>query len=412
MAFIDRYNTPAIGGYRDEYATSAIDRYRDEYDTPAIDRYPSAINRYEAPTFDTGFVSTTSTADPYLNAVLNYLDENTKKIKHQDSFLPPPPEYSAKNRPSEPVYKREEKEYQDDDPEAFDEVDVPEPDIYGFYDVVGAMNPPSKAEQYSKTAVFGLMNLMSPIPFMGKALSVIDILSIQNQQNKIAQMIGREPVTIQEAFNFSRGQEIFTEVQISEFAQFSGIDENTVGQPGIDGFGTDRGGWGTPTGLNYHAEQKSIPEIQAMIDWARWDQEEADEDAAEASGPDSEGHGPDDDIEPGTFGAFLGEGQTITEAIDAAEATTPFGQTTVSQAPAYGAEGELGDSPSDGADQGGHDVSDLALARLVRVKMLVLIKDHLHHPMMMIQETAMIPAMTAAIMVMIPVVLMDRVNPW
>ena len=129
MAFIDRYNTPAIGGYRDEYATSAIDRYRDEYDTPAIDRYPSAINRYEAPTFDTGFVSTTSTADPYLNAVLNYLDENTKKIKHQDSFLPPPPEYSAKNRPSEPVYKREEKEYQDDDPEAFDEVDVPEPDI-------------------------------------------------------------------------------------------------------------------------------------------------------------------------------------------------------------------------------------------------------------------------------------------
>ena len=64
----------------------------------------------------------------------------------------------------------------------------------------------------------------------------------------------------------------------------------------------------------------------------------------------------EDNLDPGAFGSFLGKGiTTVEQAIeqafqdysDTAIDTDPFGQTAVSQAPAHGAEGELGDAPFD-----------------------------------------------------------------
>ena len=212
------------------------------------------------------------------------------------------------------------------------------------------------ATEAAKGAVLGFaqgaLGINAPLGMILGAISGIS--STISHQEALQNIVDLEA----QAWGMEKGRSIGFFDALGSY--FFGQNQLTTDEQEMDFFHSQEyGAKGALHGFPVDPEHSAKNPITLYVELMQpiWDEEEAAHDAPEASGPDSEVHGPDDDIDPGTFGAFLGEGQTITEAIEAAEATTPFGQTTVSQAPAHGAESELGDSPSDGADQGGHDVS-------------------------------------------------------
>ena len=208
----------------------------------------------------------------------------------------------------------------------------------------------------------GALGINAPLGLIIGAISGIS--STISHQEALQNVVDLEA----QAWGIEKGREIGFFNALGSY--FFGQNPLTIDEQEMDFFqGQAYGKEGPLHGFPVDPEHSTKTIVEVMQPF--WDDEEAAHDAAEASGPDSEGHGPDDDIDPGTFGAFLGEGQTITEAIEAAEAEVAEAdaeaQADVDAAEAAAAEtapaeesfGEGQDAdPEGGGDEGSGDAGD------------------------------------------------------
>ena len=200
----------------------------------------------------------------------------------------------------------------------FDPPMQPAPDVVGLdvgKGLEGYTTPQGIVTGAAKGAALGFaqgaLGINAPLGLIIGAISGIS--STISHQEALQNVVDLEA----QAWGIEKGREIGFFNALGSY--FFGQNPLTIDEQEMDFFqGQAYGKEGPLHGFPVDPEHSTKTIVEVMQPF--WDDEEAAHDAAEASGPDSEGHGPDDDIDPGTFGAFLGEGQTITEAIEAAEA--------------------------------------------------------------------------------------------